>query len=78
MPNKYVFVRMKREDFEKIIQEKKIPMEQDLKEMMGKPIKIKNTQLFKIAANATWDLGADFQDRIIKAVKINRGKLKRL
>lgn len=78
MTKKYVFVRMRREDFDKIINEKKLPMEQDLKEIMGKPITIKNTQLFKIAANATWDLGGDFQSKIINAVKLKQGRIKGL
>lgn len=78
MTQRYIFVRMRKEDFEKIIREKKIPMEQDLKAMAGKEIKIKNTQLMKIAANATWDLGADFQHKIINAVKLKKGALKGL
>ncbi len=73
---RYVFVRMRRVDFEKMINEKKIPMEQDLKQMTGKTIKIKNTQLMKIAANSTWDLGKDFQNKIIGAVRIKKNKLK--
>ena len=76
MAERYVFVRMRREDFEKIIKEKKAPMEQDLREIMGKPIKIKNIQLFRIAANSTWDLGEDYQHKIIRAVKLKRGNLK--
>jgi hypothetical protein len=71
----YVFVRMRKEDFEKIIKEKKVPMEQDLKEIMGKPIKIKTTQLFKIAANCTWDLGQNYQNNLFHAIKIKKGKL---
>lgn len=51
-------------------------MEQDLRSMTGKPIKIKNTQLFKIAANATWDLGTDFQGKILNAIRIKKGDLK--
>lgn len=78
MAKRYVFVRMRKEDFEKIIKEKKIPMEQDLKQIVGKPIKIKNTQLFKIAANSTWDLGADFQNRIINAVRIKKKDLDKI
>lgn len=79
MAKQYVFVRVPKEDYDKIIQEKKIPMEQDLKQIMGKPIKIKDTQLFgRIAANATWDLGNDFQTKIINAVKIKKRCLKGL
>lgn len=76
MAKKYVFVRMRREDFEKIIKEKKLPMEQDLKDILGKPIKIKNTQLFKIAANSTWDLGGDVQHQLLKGIRIKKGDLK--
>ena len=77
MAKKYVFVRVPKEFYDKIIREKKVPMEQDLKEIVGKPIKIKDTQLFgRIAANATWDLGGDFQTKIINAVKIKKGALK--
>lgn len=72
---KYVFVRMRRADFEKIINEKKIPMEQDLRKMTGKKINIKNTQLFNIAANCTWDLGGDFQKKIIGSVRIKKKDL---
>lgn len=73
---KYIFVRVRRVDFEKMIKEKKVPMEQDLERMTGKPIKIKNTQLFKIAANSTWDLGTDFQRKIIGAVRIKKKDIK--
>lgn len=75
---RYVFVRMRKEDFDKIVKEKKVPMEKDLKMIMGKPIKIKTTQLFKIAANSTWDLGENFQGKIIKAVKLKKGTIKGL
>jgi len=73
---KYVFVRMRRADFEKIINEKKIPMEQDLRKMTGKKINIKNTQLFNIAANCTWDLGTNFANKIIGSVKVKKKDLK--
>lgn len=73
---KYVWVRIRKEDYDKIVNTKKIPMEQDIKAITGKPINIKNTQLFKIAANATWDLGKDFQGKIIKAVRIKKGDIR--
>lgn len=76
MPKKYVFVRMRREDFDKIMKEKKEPMEKDLREIMGKTIKIKNTQLFRIAANSVWDLGGEYQHKMIRAIRIKRGDLK--
>jgi len=76
MTNQYVFVRIRREDFEKIVNTKKVPIQNDLKRLTGKKIEIKNTQLFKIAANATWDLGQDFQNKIIKAVRIKKKDLK--
>lgn len=76
MVAKYVFVRMRKADFDRIIKEKKVPMEQDLKMIVGKPIKIKNTQLFSIAANSTWDLGEEYQGKIFKAIKIKKGALK--
>lgn len=72
---KYVWVRIRREDFEKILRTKKEPMEQEIRNITGKVIKIKNTQLFKIAANATWDLGHDFRNKIIGAVRIKKGGL---
>lgn len=75
MAERYIFVRMRREDFEKIVKEKKLPMEQDLKEITGKPIHIKNIQLFRIAANSTWDLGEDYQHKIIRAIKLKRSNL---
>lgn len=76
MAKQYVFVRMRKEDFDKIVQTKKIPMEQDMQRIVGKKIKIKTTQLFNIAANSVWDLGDNFQHRIIKAVRVKRGDLK--
>lgn len=72
----YVMVRVRREDYEKLMSSKKVPMEQDLKAITGKSIKIKNTQLMKIAANAVWDLGDNFQDKIIGAVRIKKKDLK--
>lgn len=70
MSQKYVFVRMRREDFQKIVREKKVPMEQDLKRLTGKTIKIPNTQLFSIAANSVWDFGTSFQAKMFKLMKI--------
>lgn len=78
MAKGYVFVRMRKVDFEKIMRDKKGPMEQDLRAITGKTIKIKNTQLFSIAANSTWDLGEAFNNKLIKAVKIKKGDLLKL
>lgn len=61
---------MRKTDFEKIIKEKKIPMEQDLKKLTGKTIKIPNTQLFNIAANSIWDFGTDFETKMFKLIKL--------
>lgn len=76
MTQRYVWVRIRKEDFEKIVKEKKIPMEQDLRMILGKPIKIKNTELFRLAANSTWDLGANFQTQMLNAIQIKRRKKK--
>lgn len=70
MAQKYVFVRMRKADFEKIVREKKVPMEQDLKKLTGKSIKIPNTQLFNIAANSTWDFNTDFATKMFKLIKL--------
>lgn len=70
MTQKYVFVRMRKEDFEKIVKEKKIPMEQDLRKLTGKELKITNTQLFKIAANSTWDFNTQFGPKMFKLMKL--------
>lgn len=76
MAKSYVWVRIRKEDFEKIINTKKIPIENDLRKIIGKKIILKNTQLFKIAANATWDLGENFQRKIIGAVRIKKKDLR--
>jgi len=76
MSKKYVFLRMRRVDYEKMVNTKRVPIEQDLFMMTGKKITIKNTQLLKLAANATWDLGKDFQRKIIGAVKVKRGDIR--
>lgn len=76
MSKKYVFVRIRKEDYEKIIQTKKIPIQQDLKKLTGKNISLGNPQLFKIAANSVWDLGENFQNKIIKAVKFRKGQIR--
>lgn len=76
MAKQYVWVRIRKEDYEKMINNKKIPMEEDLRKITGKQIKIKNTQLFKIAANSVWDLGENYQYKIFKAIKIKKGGLK--
>lgn len=76
MVKKYVFVRMDKVDFDKIIKEKKIPMEQDLRGLMGKPIKIKNIQLFKICANCTWELGGDIENKLFRGIRIKKGDVK--
>jgi hypothetical protein len=44
--------------------------------LVGKNIELKNTQLFKIAANSTWDLGENFQNKIIGAIRIKKKDLK--
>jgi hypothetical protein len=74
MANRYVFVRIKRDDFNKIMKEKKLPMEQDLQAITGKIIKLKNTQIFSIAANSTWDLGEEFQGILLKGIKLKKIK----
>jgi len=76
MAKQYVFIRMRKEDYEKMINTKKIPMQQDLKLITGKNIEIKITQLMNIAANATWDLGSNFKNKIIGAVRIKKSDLK--
>ena len=76
MVNRYVWVRIRKEDQEKIVNTKKIPMEQEIKQLTGKYKEIKNPQLFKIAANSTWDLGINYQNKIIGAVKIKKGDLR--
>jgi len=63
---------MRKADFDKIIKEKKEPMEQDLTKLMGKQVKIKNTQLFNIAANCTWDFNSPFSPKIIKLMRIKK------
>lgn len=76
MAKRYVWVRIRKEDFDKIVSSKKVPIEQDLKKLTGKNIELKNTQLFKIAANSTWDLGTDFQRKIVGAIRIKKKDLK--
>lgn len=73
MSKQYIMVRIRKEDYDRIVSTKKIPMEQDIFKITGKEINIKNTQLFKIAANATWDLGENFQQKIIGSVRIKKG-----
>lgn len=76
MVQKYVFVRMRKADFEKIVNEKKIPIEQDLSKMAGKVIKIKNPQLFRLASEATWDFGTDFEHKFTKAIKLDKRRFR--
>lgn len=72
MAKQYVHVRLRREDFEKIIRTKKEPIQQDLSNLMGKKIKLKNIDLFRIAANSVWDLGTNFQSKIVGIVKVKK------
>lgn len=72
MTNRYVLVRMRRSDYEKIMNTKRKPMEDDLKKIVGKNIKIKDIDVFSIAANSVWDLGADYQGKIFKAIKLKK------
>lgn len=74
MANKYVFVRIRKSDFEKMMREKKQPIERDLKKLTGKDIKIPNTQLFKIAAHSTWDFDTTFANKMFKLIKIPKNK----
>lgn len=76
MSNRYVLVRMRRSDFDKIMQTKKKPIEQDLQKIVGKKINIKNIDMFTIAANSVWDLGSNYQGKIIRAVKIKKPNFK--
>lgn len=75
MAKSYIWVRIRKEDFEKIVTTKREPIEQYLLKLTGKPIKIKNTQLFKIAANSTWDLGNNYQKKIIGAIRVKKKDL---
>lgn len=72
MAQKYIFVRVRKIDFDKIIKEKKEPMEQDLRKLLGKPVKISNTQLFNIAANSIWDFNSPFGPKMFKLMKIKK------
>lgn len=76
MVQRYKFVRIRLEDYNKIVNEKKATIEHDLHSLTGKKIKIKDTQLFSIAANSVWDLGEAFQTKIIKAVRIKKGEVR--
>jgi len=73
---RYVHIRMRKEDYDRMMATKKVPIEADLRRITGKKINLKNTQLMKIAANSVWDLGANFQHKIIGAVRIKKGDLK--
>lgn len=70
MAQQYVFVRMRRSDFDKIMNEKKKPMEQELRMITGKHVKIKNIQLFNIAANSSWDLGLNANRKLVNSIKL--------
>jgi len=76
MADKYILVRMRREDYDRMVNTKKLPIEQDLKNITGKTFKLSNPQLFKIASISTWDLGAEFQNKLVKSVKLKRGGFK--
>lgn len=69
---KYILVRMRRSDFEKIMETKKKPMEDDLRKLTGKNVKLKIIDVFSIASNAVWDLGSGYQNKIIKTVKLKK------
>lgn len=76
MVEKYVMVRMRREDFDRLVNQKKIPMERDVSAIIGKEFKIKNIDLFRIASTAEWDLGKNFANKIIGSVRVKKGDLR--
>lgn len=78
MAEQYKLVRIRLKDYEKMMREKKEPMEQDLREAFGKNIKIKDIQFFHIIANNTLDLGSNFAHKIIGAIKIKKKDLMKI
>lgn len=65
MVTKYKMVRMKREDFEKIMAKKR-DMEFDLQRISGRPLRLKDIRLFKIIADSTWEL-PDYKNSLMNA-----------
>lgn len=76
MAKSYKWVRMRKEDYDKIVNHKKRAMEEDLRMISGKQIKIKDTQIFKIAANSTWEIGDSLERNIRKSIVPKKGRLK--
>lgn len=69
MANQTKLVRIRKQDYEKLINTKKILIENDIKKITGINVKLSSSQMFEIAANSTWDLGENYQHKILKVFK---------
>lgn len=78
MAKKYVMVRVPKQAFERMINEKKIPIEQEVKALTGKDFELKNTDLMKLASKAVWDFGDNYEQKIIGTLKVKKKDLKDL
>ena len=73
MANKYIFVRIKDEDYKKISQ-KKDCLKFDIEKILGKKIKFSNPDFFRTIANGYLDINPDKAANIFKLKNLNGGK----
>lgn len=76
MAIQYKWVRMRKVDYEKMVRDKKIPMEQQFKLMTGKKKKLSDVKLMTMGANSTWDFGKDANEKLFKAFTSKKNKLR--
>lgn len=72
MATKYIFVRMKLDDYKKIGQ-KKESLKADMEEVLGKKIKFSFPQFFTAFANGTLEINPDRAVQLFKIKKIKGG-----
>lgn len=71
----YVFVRMRKEDYERLINQKKIPMQQEIRNLINNnSFNLKNPDFFKIVSRSTIDLGEDYQRKLLGSIKFKGAK----
>jgi|TARA_R100001530_G_scaffold45489_1_gene34295 hypothetical protein len=77
MAKRYQWVRMRKEDYEKIVRTKKQPIQNEIRMLMNKPdFNLKDTQLFRLAAASVWDLGDNYKEKISRTIKRKGGGFK--
>ena len=66
MVKQYKYVRIYIDDYNKIISQKKIPLEKQITKLTGKKTNLSTPKLFSIASKCNWDVKKMFENPNLK------------